>query len=145
MTDSTTWRERAATYPDGLRIAVVQANAQIEGLWRVDAFAERNNPVAGYAVLTATHERLLYTLLGLNRTYWSGVKSLDAIASGLELAPTKLVERIRASYPLRAGESKQTLAALVEETYDLIEAHLPEIDVRRLRAFLRYERPLWEE
>ena len=57
------WQERAATYPDGLRLAVVQANAQIEGLWRLDAFAERDNPVAGYAVLTAAHERLLQTLL----------------------------------------------------------------------------------
>jgi hypothetical protein len=139
------WQERAATYPDGLRLAVVQANAQIEGLWRLDAFSERANPVAGYAVLTAAHERLLQTLLGLNRTYYSGVKWLDAIASDLALAPRDLVERIRASYPLKAGESKQTLAALVEDTYDLIETHLPEIDVRRLRAFLRYERPLWDE
>lgn len=139
------WQQRAAVYPDGLRIAVVQTNAQIEGLWRLDAFAARANPVAGYAVLTAAHERLLQTLLGLNRTYYSGVKALDAIAYGLELAPRDLVERIRASYPLRAGESKQTVAALVEDTYDLIERHLPEIDVRRLRAFLRYERPLWEE
>jgi hypothetical protein len=29
--------------------------------------------------------------------------------------------------------------------FDLVEAHVPEIDVRRLRAFLRYERPLWDE
>ena len=139
------WQERAATYPDGLRVAVVQANAQIEGLWRLDAFAERANPVAGYAVLTSAQERLLQTLLGLNRTYYSGVKSLDATASGLEVAPHDLVERIRSSYPLRVGESKQALAALVEDTYDLIETTLPEIDVRRLRAFLRYERPLWDE
>ena len=72
----------------------------------------------GLRVLTAAHERLLQTLLGLNRTYCSGVKSLDTIANGLELAPRDLVERIRASYPLRAGESKQTVAALVEDTYD---------------------------
>jgi hypothetical protein len=139
------WRDRAAVYPDGLRIAVVQANAQIEGLWRLDAFAERDNPVAGYAVLTSAHERLLLTLLGLNRLYYSGLKSLAAVASGLELAPDDLVERIRASYPLRAGESKELLSALVEETYDLLETYAPEIDVRRLRAFLRYERPLWDE
>jgi hypothetical protein len=139
------WRDRAAVYPDGLRIAVVQANAQIEGLWRLDAFAERDNPVAGYAVLTSAHERLLLTLLGLNRIYYSGLKSLAAVASGLELAPDDLVERIRASYPLRAGESKELLSALVEETYDLLETYAPEIDVRRLRAFLRYERPLWDE
>jgi hypothetical protein len=81
----------------------------------------------------------------LNRVYYSGVKSLDAVGRDLEIAPRDLLERIRASYPLRAGESKQTLMTLVEETYDLIEEHVPEVDVRRLRAFLRYERPLWDE
>jgi hypothetical protein len=139
------WQQRAEVYPDGLRLAIVQANAQIEGLWRLDAFAERDNPVAGYAVLGAAHEQLLRTLLGLNRTYYSGFKSLDAVAGDLALAPRHLVERIRESYPLRPAETKEILAALVEETYDLIEAELPEIDVRRLRAFLRYERPLWDE
>jgi hypothetical protein len=139
------WRRRAAVYPEGLRVAVVGANAQIEGLWRLDAFAGRDNPVAGYAVLTNAQEKLLRTLLGLNRTYYSGVKSLEAVTAGLELAPPDLPDRIRASYPLRPGESKEILTALVEDMYDLIETHVPEIDVRRLRAFLRYERPLWDE
>jgi hypothetical protein len=139
------WRRRAAVYPEGLRVAVVGANAQIEGLWRLDAFAARNNPVAGYAVLTNAHEQLLRTLLGLNGTYWSGVKSLDAVAGNLELSPADLPDRIRASYPLRQTESKEIVTALVEEMYDLIESQVPEIDVRRLRAFLRYERPLWDE
>lgn len=40
------WQERAARYPDGLRLAVVRAHAQIEGLWRLDAYAARGNPVA---------------------------------------------------------------------------------------------------
>jgi hypothetical protein len=39
------WQKRAAGYPDGLRLAVVRAHAQIEGLWRLDAFAARDNPV----------------------------------------------------------------------------------------------------
>jgi hypothetical protein len=139
------WRRRAAVYPEGLRVAVVTANAQIEGLWRLDAFATRDNPVAGYAVLTSAHEQLLRTLLGLNRVYYSGVKSLDAVAADLELAPPDLTDRIRASYPLRPRESKGILVSLVEDMYDLIEAHVPQVDVRRLRAFLRYDRPLWDE
>jgi hypothetical protein len=137
------WQERAATYPDELRVAVVRAHAQIEGLWRLDAYCARGNPVAGYAVLTTAHEKLLQTLLGLNRVYFSGFKSLEAVTAELELAPEDLLVRIRTSYPLRPGASKETLTGLVEETYDLIEEHLPEIDVERLRGFLRYERPLW--
>ena len=138
------WQRRAAGYPEELRAAVVRAHAQIEGLWRLDAFAERVNPVAGYAVLTAAHEQLLHTLLGLNRVYYSGLKSLEAVVGELELAPADLLERIRASYPLWQEASRETLTRLVEETYDLIEKHLPGIDVAQLREFLRYERPLWD-
>ena len=119
------WQQCAARYPDGLRVAVVRAHAQIEGLWRLDAFAARDNPVAGYQVLTAAHEDLLHTLLGLNRVYYSGFKSLTAVVSELPIAPADLLERIRASYPLEEGRSKAMLTALVEETHDLVEEHSP--------------------
>src|SRR6266540_6806237 len=134
------WQRRAATYPDQLRVAVVRAHAQIEGLWRLDAFCARGNPVAGYTVLTCAHEELLHALLGLNRVYYSGFKSLEAVAADLLVAPRDLLERMRASYPLRPGASRQILTGLVEDTHDLIEEHLPEIDVDRLRTILRYAR-----
>jgi predicted nucleotidyltransferase len=138
------WQERAARYSEDLRVAVVRAHAQIEGLWRLDAFAARDNPVAGYQVLTAAHEDLLHTLLGLNRVYYSGFKSLTAVVSELPIAPADLLERIRASYPLEEGQSRAMLTALVEETHDLVEEQLPEIEIERLREILRYDRPLWE-
>jgi hypothetical protein len=138
------WQERAASYPDGLALAVVQAHAQIEGLWRLDAFAERDNPVAGYQVLVAAHEDLLHVLLGLNRAYYSGFKSLPAVVGELRIAPPDLLERLQAAYPLQAGRSKDLTTALVEDVHDLIETHVPEIDVQRLREILRYERPRWD-
>jgi hypothetical protein len=138
------WQERAASYPDGLRVAVVEAHAQIEGLWRLDAFAVRDNPVAGHQVLAAAHEDLLHVLLGLNRVYYSGFKSLPAVVGELRIAPPDLLERLRAAYPLVEGQSRARTTALVEEVHDLIESHIPEIDVDRLREILRYERPLWD-
>ncbi len=36
------------------------------------------------------------------------------------------------------------VTALVEEMHDLVEEHVPAIDVERLRDILRYDRPLWE-
>jgi hypothetical protein len=138
------WQERAARYPDGLRVAVVKAHAQIEFLWRLDAYVARDNPVAGHQLLSAVHEDLLHVLLGLNRVYFTGFKSLTAVVSDLPIAPHDLLERIRASYPLRARTSRAIVTALVEETHDLVEEQLPEIDVERLREILRYDRPLWE-
>jgi hypothetical protein len=138
------WQQRVAHYPDGLRLAVVRAHVQIEGLWRLDAYAARDNPVAGYQVLTAAHEELLHVLLGLNRTYYSGFKSLEAVVRDFRIAPQNLLERMRACYPMDGGRSKALVTALVEETYDLVEEQLPEIDVDRMREILRYDRPLWE-
>ena len=51
------WQERAARYPDGLRVAVVKAHAQIEFLWRLDAYVARDNPVAGNQLLTCRTRR----------------------------------------------------------------------------------------
>lgn len=137
-------QERAARYPDGLRLAVVKAHGQIEGLWRLDAFAARDNALAGYRVLVAAHEDLLHVLLGLNRAYYSGFKSLPALIEELRIAPPNLLERLRAAYPLVEGRSRSLTTALVEEAHDLIEIHVPEVDVDRLREILRYERPVWE-
>jgi hypothetical protein len=136
-------QQRVSAYPDELRVAVVRAHAQIEGLWRLDAFAARDNPVAGYGVLVQAQQALLRTLLGLNGVYEPGFKWLEPLAADLELAPANLLDRLRACYPLRAGESREILTQLVEETYDLIETQLPDIDVVRLRTVLAYERPHW--
>jgi hypothetical protein len=139
------WRERASRYSDGLRLAVVRAHVQIEGLWRLDGFAARDNPVAGSRVLVEAQERLLHVLLGLNRAYYSGFKSLSAVVAELPIAPGDLFDRLLASYPLAVGTSKRALTALVEDTFDLVEQQLPEIDVERLRTILAYDRPLWDE
>ena len=37
----------------------------------------------GYQVLAAAHEDLLHTLLGLNRVYYSGFKSLEPVVAEL--------------------------------------------------------------
>ena len=83
-------------------------------------------------------------LLGLNRTYYSGFKSLPAVVSELLITPHELLERLQAAYPLVEGRSRSVTTELVEDVHDLIERHLPEVDVDRLREILRYERPIWD-
>jgi hypothetical protein len=140
----TAWQERAATYPDGLRRAVVQAHAQIEGFWRLDAYAIRANPVAGYHLLTSAHERSCTHCPGSIARLLPGFRSLEALVADLRLAPRGLLERLRASFPLQPERSKQILTGLVEDTHHLIATLLPALDVDRLRTLLRYERPIWD-
>lgn len=137
------WRQRAATYPDGLVHAVVSRQAQIDHFWRFEMFRERRNPVLAARALVDVHERVLMTLLALSRVYDAGLKSLDAVTERLTVAPPRLAERIREAYVAPPELADAILRPLVEETYDLVERHAPGVAVTRLRAILRYERLPW--
>jgi len=136
------WRATAATYPDELVRAVVGAHVQIDHFWRFEMFRERANPLLAARATVEIHERLLHVLLGINRRWYSGFKLLDAVAERLTIAPADFMDRLRSSYDPRRSEA--LLGPLVEETYDLVEQHVPGIDVARLRAIFRYRRPLWD-
>ena len=58
--------------------------------------------------------------------------------------PPELVQRLRQVYQLAPAEGARELAALVDETYDLVEHTLPQIDIARMRAIFHYQRPLWD-
>jgi len=133
-------RDGAVPYPDGLATAVVRAHAQIDFLWQLEAHLERGNPMLAYAWVADAHRRLLHALLAANRVYFFGYKRLEVIEARVPLAPPRLAERIRETYddPASMGERVRRLA---EETYDIIEQAVPNIDVDRLRAILRYRRP----
>lgn len=140
------WQSRAAPYPDGLARAVVKRHAQIDHFWRWEMWLARSgNLMMLYQVFTQVQQQLLHVLLGLNRVYYFGFKWLDVIAARLAHKPPDLVGRLRGVYQVEPAAGAQKLATLVEETYDLIETHLPEIDVARLRDLFRYRRPVWEQ
>ena len=62
------------------------------------------------------------------------------LATRLPVAPADLAERLQRVSCATPIEAAAILVALVEETYDLVEVHLPEVDVARLRAIFRFER-----
>lgn len=138
------WRTAAADYPPGLARAVVATHAQIDHFWRFEAFRARDNPMLAYRSIVDVNERLLRTLLAVNGVYFFGFKSLKANVARLDIAPSDLLARIRHAYRSDLSEAERVLTALVEETYDIVERHVPGVDVERLRAVFRYRRPLWD-
>ncbi|HVS85471.1 MAG TPA: hypothetical protein VHD91_07560, partial [Gaiellaceae bacterium] len=138
------WREAATPYPEALRLAMVRRYGQVEGLWRIEAFAARGNPLLAHRVLVDALERLLLVLLGLNRVYYTSLKALAPVVAELELAPESLGERLAFCFPADGARSAAEAQRLAEETYDLVEAELQEVDVERLRRILRYRRTEWE-
>ena len=133
-------RDAALPYPGGLATAVVRAQAQIDFLWQLEAHLERANPLLAYAWVADAHRRLLYALLAANRVYFFGFKRLETVEARLPLAPPRVAERIRETYE-DAPSMGERVRALAEETYDIVEQTVPDVDVDRLREILRYRRP----
>ena len=134
------WQSRLGTYPEGLQVVVVRRSAQIDHFWRWRMYLERDNPMLLASALSEVAARLHATVLALNKRYGPGLKSPDALSQPLAVAPSDFAVRLRQSFALPAAERAAALAALVDETYDLIELHLPAVDVARLREIFRHER-----
>ncbi len=140
------WKAHAASYPDDLAVAVVNRYALIDHFWGWEMWLARSgNLMMLYHSYTQIQQQLLHVLLGLNRVYYFGFKWLDVVSERLAQKPPDLVRRLRQVYQLEPAEGAHELAALVEETYDLIEKQLPQIDVAWLRAVFRYRRPVWDQ
>ncbi len=137
------WKARAATYPRGLAIAVVQRDGAIEQFWRWRMLVDRDNPLLLAREFSRIASQLLNVLHALNGRYCghpSAFKRLDTMEHELTLAPRGLAGRLRSTFTLSAPEGAAVLRDLVEETFMLIEVHLPEVDVERLRTLFRSDR-----
>lgn len=137
------WQECARTYPRGLAIAVVQEHGRIEQFWRWRMLVDRENPLLVARELTRVASQMLYVVHALNGRYCghpSAFKRLDALEQDLAVAPNRLSTRLRRAFTLPTPDGAEILRELVEETYDLVEVHLPEVDVARLRDLFRSER-----
>ena len=135
------WQERVQPYPRELALAVVRRDGNIEQFWRWQMLVDRHNPLLLAREFMRIASQLLTVLHALNGKYCghpSAFKRLDNL--DLSLAPPSLAARIRAVFNHPAPEGAQLLHDLVEETYDLIELHLPEVDVRLLRTNFRSNR-----
>jgi hypothetical protein len=140
------WKTRAMNYPDGLAVAVVRRHAQIDHFWRWQMWLQRGpNMMMFYKSFVQIEEKILHMLLGLNRVYYFGFKWLDVVISRMSIKPADLAQRLQEAYTLPPEDGAKSIAKLVDETYALIEQHMPEIDVRWLRRVFHYERPSWEK
>ena len=139
------WSARAATYPRGLAVAMVNRYGQIDYFADWKRFLARgNNVLLIHDRFTQVERQLLLVLQAINGQYHYKFKWLERVIAELELAPVNLPERLRGVQTADVPAAAEALRILVEEVYDLVEAHLPEVDVRRLREIFRWERHPWD-
>lgn len=140
------WKTRASSYPHELSLAIVSKYALIDHFWRWEMYLARGeNLMLFYQAFAQVQQQVLYMLLGLNRVYYLGFKWLEVVADRLPLKPDDLLQRLRQAYKVPPEEGAQMVIDLVEDTFVLVETHLPEIDMKRMREIFYYRRPIWSD
>jgi hypothetical protein len=139
------WKVRARDYPPELAVAVIRRHAQIDHFWRWEMYLARSeNRMMIAAQYVQVSQRLLHMLLALNQRYYGGFKWYAVLAQNFTIAPVDLAARLQHVFTGDPAEGARELSQLVEETYDLLEQHMPQIDVDRLRRIFQYQRPIWD-
>ena len=141
------WRLRAVVYPRELAVAVIKRHVQIESFRTIDMLFERgNNLMLVYDTLVKVSKELLYLLLALNRIYfYSSFKWIHLQIHQMQVTPPDFQRRLSHVFQSDPRAAIQDLVLLVEQTYDLIEKAMPEVDVERFRFFFRYRRQPWDQ
>lgn len=141
----TQWQDKAKAYPNELAHAVLRANLGFSPAWAREVFAARQDLLPLYESYSFAQKRILTLLFGLNRLYHPGFKWIDRRIEALSLAPPALSLRFKQVWNSEPVTGTRLLHALIEETFTLIDLHMPEVDTRQARAVFG-QRPLeWEQ
>jgi len=136
----TQWHQRTDTYPDALRRAVVDHQLRFKPWWSVEVLAERQSLIIVNYALCMVADRLLAALGAINRQYYAGNKWLPQSVARLKLAPPMFGDRLTQCFTGTVGDRVAMAAALVEETFDLAEQQVPDLDIAAHRATFRTRR-----
>lgn len=90
-----------------------------------------------YDSFCTAQKHLLLVLLGLNRLYYPGWRWLDRLMDEMQVRPPNLSPRLKQLFAIVSIDllaSVYQLHDLIEETFHLVETHLPAVDTRQARA-----------
>lgn len=132
------WKLQAASYPEGLTVALVNSSMQFYALWVLEKMiASRGDVLYLMEILVAAEKNLLNILFALNRRpvphEW---KRMGALIAGLDVAPVNLNDRLLTVLRSEPEIAIVELGRLIDETYDLVDAHLPTVNTVPKRAAL---------
>ncbi|MBV9282371.1 MAG: hypothetical protein JOZ41_20000 [Chloroflexi bacterium] len=141
------WRARASAYPPELARAVVRQNLTFQGFgYGEDMLVARDDPIALHDVISGVARQILGALLGLNGVYLPNpsFKGMDALIAELRLTPPDLASRLRGALRLPPARGVEELHALIDDVFDLVDRHLPDVDTDPYRSQMRRRRPVWD-
>ena len=138
------WRERAAAYPEPLRVASIEHHWRFFPLWYYgEAMSRRDGELWRLDMLLEGAFNLLGVLTALNRVYYARfeLKRLRKLVDKLALAPPQLADRLESLFRLPAEEAADELGRLVVETRELVLRELPDLELPLRRPPGEHIRP----
>jgi hypothetical protein len=129
------WQRRAAGYPDALAQAMVRDHLRF---WPYQILEKRivprDAPLYLRTALIDDEKTLLSALSGLNRLYPQlEFKRLDAYVARMHIRPPHLAVRLKQALQAEPLVAVVLLRAVIEETFALVERHMPEVDTAEAR------------
>ncbi|KAB8315518.1 hypothetical protein SD81_029440 [Tolypothrix campylonemoides VB511288] len=141
------WKAKIANYPDGLAQKMVEHYLKFFAIWGMqEKFARRDTTLWYYQVLVESAQNILGVLSGLNRLYYTTFqfKRMSRFIQQMEIAPENLAARLEDLFRYEACVAVNELEALVQETVQLVEIHMPQIDTSSAKQKLGWRQQPWQ-
>jgi hypothetical protein len=87
---------------------------------------------------------LINLLFGLNRIYHPGFKWSRHFVEAMAIKPPDFFARLERGFQSDAASGTRELRQLSEETFNLIEQHLPQVDLKPQRERFNQIYPRWQ-
>lgn len=129
------WREKLR-YPRELQIRYVTEHLSVVAKPDLLLHVQREDVMIFYGLISGIQKRIIHVLHGLNGEYFQGLKNTKHVLMSLDIKPVHCWERFRAMYQGSIVQSASQLIDLIVEVIDLLQVHLPEIDVTAIRSEL---------
>ncbi|SDJ09411.1 DUF4037 domain-containing protein [Salimicrobium halophilum] len=127
------WKEKIAVYPSELAERMITKNLWLGNRWKNrNALLKREDWLMYYTVLCDVENKLFGVLFGLNHMYVHHplFKWMAHSISQMTIKPDKLHERMAGVLTENPENSVKELEALVGEVMELVEEHIPHLNIR---------------
>ncbi|MEM7129451.1 MAG: nucleotidyltransferase domain-containing protein [Chloroflexota bacterium] len=124
------WQLQARSFPTPLAVKIVQENLWFGPWFPALGYIERNDVLVTHQHFIWAGQSMLRVLAALNRVYYpsSEHKWMTRLANELQFAPPNLAERLQEVFTLDLAGGWKSLRTLLDETIQLVEEHLPEVN-----------------
>jgi hypothetical protein len=138
------WQTQISPYPEELAVAMVQKHLKFRPFDGQHILTERLEIPTLYENRCTIVRWFLNILFGLNHIYHPGFKWTRYWLEEMNIKPPEFFARLERVFQSDAASGTHELRRLAEETFDLVEQCLPQIDLKQQRETFNRLNPRWE-